>query len=115
MKKIYIAITEFLTLLTSVPLWFIRYFHDTGHLPDKNGAIVEVHYYYNIFENLSALDLQCFNCLYFALIGAFLITALVAIFCGKKKLFKALHFFFAGCILFFLVCFCLASSVARGY
>lgn len=56
MKKRIISIAEIILSLGLIPLWFVKFYQGTGHLPSQRdpNTIVQVDFYHSMYENVNA-------------------------------------------------------------
>lgn len=116
MKKTLLLICKLVLSLVQIPLWFIKFFHDVGHLPNTNtGEIEKVHFYYSMFENILSLG---YSFLFYICIIFIILSISFAIFSFVKKSNKLnliSNIITSISIIYFFIILIIASAVGRGY
>lgn len=116
MKKIIIGLSKMILSLVQIPLWFIKLFHDVGHLPNADtGEIDEVHFYHSMFENISDLDCSFFLYISIGLVVLSVSLTIVSIIKNNKKINLSSNMILIISIVSFIIFLIMASTVARGY
>ena len=117
MKKRMISIGEILISLGLIPLWFVKFFHGVGHLPNQSdpNTIVQVDFYHSMYENINA-DFEFMFPVSMVLIALSAIFSAVCLkFASNKKMQTVGHIIFGVTVGAFLLSLFLASTVGRGY
>lgn len=116
MKNIIINLVKIILSLTTIPLWFVKFFHGVGHLPSKDtGEIVEVHFYHSMYENMISLGLSFLFYISIIVVVGSVVFSVLNIKSTDKKINKISNIIFVVTIVLFLLCLVVASTVARGY
>lgn len=120
MKKNIFGFGKIILSAISIPLLFVKFFVDIGHLPDQTGNVHEVILRYSMFENIS--DLLNSSIAYVAVTLSIMIAltsiitnAIVIRVSDNNKLRTISNVFFIVNIAVFLVLLLFASTIARGY
>ena len=116
MKKWIECVGKIVLSLALIPLWFVKFFHDVGVLPNEDGGVSRVDYYYTVFENLQATDFSFLFYLSLAMSIAALIFAILSWeFLKNKKIIFTSRFLVVALVGVFLISVLVASTVSRGY
>lgn len=116
MKKRVFSIVKLILSAAMIPLCFIKFFCDTGHLPDVNGNVIEHKYYYSVLDNVSALGCPFLVYLTLAFLALSVVfSAIGAVRTGNRILSVTGNVIFIVASAMFLVVLVAASTVARGY
>lgn len=104
--------------ITQIPLWFVKMFHDVGHLPSQENPneILTVDFYHSMYENIGDSGYSYLAYLSFALIALTVITSALGMSEKSKKKAKTISnvlFFVTVAVFAFLLL--MASTVGRGY
>ncbi len=119
MKKIFMVVLEVIKVCLNVlmgALCFIKIDHDVAYIPNAEGGIGHLDYYYSIYDKLFREDLQVL--VYLALTVMAISVVLSVALCivkDNRKMRIASHVIFAVSVLFFLVLLFYAMQIRYAY
>ena len=116
MKKIIQLIIKVLTLLVTIPLWFVKFFVGIGHLLNQDTKeIIEVRFYHSMYENLNDIGLGA--CFYISIFIVFCSAVFVILSTrtSNKKINRISDIIFIITMSSFFLFLLIASTVSRGY
>ena len=115
-KKHLVYIGKIILSVATIPLWFIRMFVRVGHLPNREGEIVEIIFRHSMFENVGDLchPLLAYTAMAIAVVSA--VANSIALKYPDNKTSKIVsNMAFYTSTGLFAVLLLFASTVARGY
>ncbi len=115
MKKIIFNFVKIILSLTTIPLWFVYFYHDKASLPNDKGNLVDVVFKHNLYQNMDALDLLFVFYVSIVIVIVSVVLSVISIKTTDKRTKIISNIVSISTILFFLFCLGIGSTVQRCY
>ena len=106
---------KIILLAITLPLWFVKMFVGSGHLPNQVGEIVEVVFRHSMYENICDGVHPLLAYISMAITISATVMNVVNLKLNKKKLQMFSNIIFWVAIGLFAILLLYASSLGRGY
>ncbi len=115
MKNIILNVVKIILSLTTIPLWFVYFYHDKTSLPNDKGDLVDVVFKHNLYQNMDTLDLIYVFYVFIVIVIVSVVLSVISIKTPDKRTKIISHIVSIITILFFLLCLGIGSTVKRCY